>query len=230
MPHRSAYNGDTMNRNLYLLVALAAIITNIALAAEPPLVAPGEHRSPAEELKAFKLPPGFEAQLVAAEPDIQKPINITFDAKGRLWVTCTVEYPYPAKERPGRDSVKILEDFGPDGRARKVTTFADGLNIPIGVLPYRDGAIVYGIPNLWRLRDTDGDGQCDKREVLYGGFGTRDTHGMVNGLVLGFDGWVYCCHGFANDSTVAGTDGSRLQMNSGNTFRVKPDGSRVELV
>src|SRR5262245_24909203 len=230
MPHRSAYNGDTMNRNLYLLVALAAIITNIALAAEPPLVAPGEHRSPAEELKAFKLPPGFEAQLVAAEPDIQKPINIAFDAKGRLWVTCTIEYPYPAPEGKGRDSVKILEDFGPDGRARKITTFADGLNIPIGILPYQDGAIVYSIPNIWRLRDTDGDGKCDKREVLLSGFGHRDTHGMVNGFVMGFDGWVYACHGYANDSVVKGKDGSEIRMNSGNTFRFKPDGSRVEMV
>src|SRR5262245_28577781 len=202
MPHRSAYNGDTMNRNLYLLVALAAIITNIALAAEPPLVAPGEHRSPADELKAFKLPPGFEAQLVAAEPDTQKPINIAFDAKGRLWVTCTVEYPYPAKDRPGRDTLKIIDDFGPDGRARKATTFADGLNIPIGVLPDLDGqgAIVWSIPNIWHLRDTDGDGKCEKRDVLLKGFGTRDTHGMVNGLVRGFDGWVYACHGYINDS------------------------------
>jgi putative heme-binding domain-containing protein len=201
-----------------------------SLKADPPFVATSLHRAPAEERASFRLPPGFEAQLVAAEPDIQKPINIAFDAKGRLWATCTVDYPYPAADLKGHDTVKVLEDFGPDGRARKITTFADGLNIPIGVLPYQDGAIVYSIPNVWRLRDTDGDGKCDKREVVLSGFGHRDTHGMVNGFVLGFDGWVYACHGYANDSVVKGKDGSEIRMNSGNTFRFKPDGSRVEMV
>jgi putative heme-binding domain-containing protein len=217
-----------MRLSFLLLFALAC--AGGSLTADPPFVATSPHRSPAEERASFRLPPGFEAQLVAAEPDIQKPINIAFDAKGRLWATCTIEYPYPAAEGKGRDTVKILEDFGPDGRARKVTTFADGLNIPIGVLPYQDGAIVYSIPNIWRLRDTDGDGKCDTREVLLSGFGHRDTHGMVNGFVLGFDGWVYACHGFSNDSVVKGKDGSEIRMNSGNTFRFKPDGSRVEMV
>lgn len=213
-----------------LFVVAAVLLLPASAPADEPTVAATPHRSPAEELKAFHLPPGFEAQLVAAEPDIQKPINMAFDAKGRLWVTCTIEYPFPAPDGKGRDSVRILSDFGPDGRARKVETFADGLNIPIGVLPYQDGAIVYSIPNLWRLRDTDGDGKCDTREVLYSGFGHKDTHGMVNGLVMGFDGWVYCNHGFANDSVVKGKDGSEVRMNSGNVFRVRPDGSRVEMV
>src|SRR5438552_320382 len=123
---------------LAVLVALPA-----AAAADSPEIAPTEFRTPAAELQSLRLPPGFEAQLVAAEPDIQKPINLAFDAKGRLWVTCTVEYPFPAPEGKGRDTVKVVEDFGPDGRARRVTTFADGLNIPIGILPYQDGAIVY---------------------------------------------------------------------------------------
>src|SRR5215471_2363708 len=114
-------------------------------------------RTPQDERKALHLPPGFEIQLVASEPDIHKPLNLAFDDLGRLWVTDTLEYPFPKPPgTPGRDTVKILSDFGPDGRARKIQTFADGLNIPIGVLPYKDGAIVYSIPNLWRLRDTDG--------------------------------------------------------------------------
>ncbi|HEY1375437.1 MAG TPA: PVC-type heme-binding CxxCH protein [Gemmataceae bacterium] len=213
-------------------VALAAGLLALpaAVPADEPIIAATPFRTAADELKLLRLPPGFEAQLVAAEPDIQKPINLAFDAKGRLWVTCTVEYPFPAAEGRGRDTVRVLEDFGPDGRARKVTTFAGGLNIPIGVLPYKDGAIVYSIPNLWRLRDTDGDGKCDRREVLVTGFGHRDTHGMINGLTLGFDGWVYCNHGFSNDSDAKGTDGSEVRMNSGNVFRLKPDGSHVELV
>src|SRR5262249_28991330 len=170
-----------------------------------------------------------EVQLVAAEPQIHKPINLAFDERGRLWVTDTIEYPFPApKDRPGRDSVKILEDFDENGRARKVTTFADGLNIPIGVMPIKDGAIVFSIPNVYRLLDTDGDGKADKREVLYGPFGFDDTHGMVNALTWGFDGWLYACHGFHNTSTIKGADGAAITMNSGNVFRMRPDGSRVE--
>src|SRR5579885_2523958 len=143
------------------LPTLAAALPFLLLAALapsqdklPPHVAATDPRSPADERKAFRLPPGFDVELVAAEPDINKPINLNFDARGRLWVTSTVEYPYPA--RPGsrpRDTIKVLDDFGPDGRARKVTTYADGLNIPIGVLPLRDGAIVHSIPNVWRLYD-----------------------------------------------------------------------------
>ena len=192
-------------------------------------VAPGGPRTPEEERKSFHLPPGFEIQLVAAEPDIHKPMNIAFDERGRLWMTESVEYPFPvAKDKKGRDAVKILEDFGPDGRARKITTFADGLNIPIGVLPIAKGALVYSIPDIWRLTDTDGKGRADKRDVFVGTFETRDTHGMTNSFTWGFDGWIYATHGFSNTSKIQGADGQAITMNSGNTYRMKPDGSHVE--
>ena len=76
--------------------------------------------------KPCTIPAGFEIQLVAAEPEIHKPLNLAFDDRGRLWVTDTVEYPYPAKEgtKP-RDTVKILANFGPDGkrdRSRRLRT------------------------------------------------------------------------------------------------------------
>src|SRR5262249_46110737 len=192
-------------------------------------IAPGNPRTPDDERKAFRLPPGFESQLVASEPDIHKPMNIAFDAHGRLWVTDTVEYPFPvAQDKKGRDTVKVLADFAPDGKARKVTTFGDGLNIPIGVLPMDHGAIVHSIPNIWRLTDTNGKGHADKREVFVGPFGTRDTHGMTNSFTRGFDGWIYATHGFANDTTIQGRDGQAIHMNSGNSYRMRPDGSHVE--
>src|SRR5436190_247924 len=186
--------------------------------------------SPAEEQKQFKLPPGFEINLVAAEPDIQKPLNMAFDERGRIWLTCTVEYPYAAPpDRPAKDSIKILEDTDGDGRYEKVTTFADGLNIPMGIYPWKGGCVAYSIPYIWHFEDTDGDGVCDKRTVLYDPFDTsRDTHGMVNSLRRGWDGWVYACHGFNNDSRVKGTDGHEIHMQSGNTFRFQLDGSRIE--
>ena len=214
------------------LVTLAA--APAALASPP--VAPTEALAPEDERAKFRLPPGFEIQLVAAEPQIQKPMNMAFDARGRLWVTHSVEYPFAAADGAApRDGVTILEDFGPDGRARKATRFADGLNIPIGILPLPagDAAIVWSIPHIWKLTDTDKDGRSDRREVLYGPFDFVDTHGDQNAFRLGPDGWVYACHGFRNDSRnirLRGAGDVVLSMQSGNTYRFRPDGSAIELV
>jgi putative heme-binding domain-containing protein len=206
--------------------AVGAVLAGLAYSRpQDPNIASTDPRSPAEEVKAFHLPAGFEVQLVAAEPDIHKPLNMAFDDRGRLWVTDTVEYPFPAKENP-RDSVKVLEDFGPDGRARKVSTFAGGLNIPIGLLPLPatnpPEALVFSIPDIWHVR------QGGEREMVYEEYGHRDTHGMTNSFTRGFDDWIYACHGFSNSSTVRAADGSSVSMNSGNTYRFKTDGSHVE--
>ncbi|MBA2539984.1 MAG: dehydrogenase, partial [Deltaproteobacteria bacterium] len=131
-----------------------------------------EPLAPRDQEKTFKLPPGFEITLVAADPDIAKPMNLAFDAKGRLWVSSTSLYPWPAKSPEGkRDTIKVIE-LGDDGRATKVTTFADGLDIPIGLLPLGDGArvLAYDISSVRLHADTDGDGKSDGREPLYSGF------------------------------------------------------------
>jgi putative heme-binding domain-containing protein len=188
-----------------------------------PLLPTAEHRS-------FRLPPGFEVQLVASEPDIGKPINIAFDARGRLWVSQSNAYPFPDSSGAPMDRISILEDTTGDGRADKVTVFADSLNIPIGLLPVSDGVIAYSIPHLYHLIDHDGDDRVDERRILIRDFDYKDTHGMVNNLRWGLDGWIYACHGFANESVVAGKDGDSIRMNSGHTFRFQPDGSRAEVV
>lgn len=185
-------------------------------------------RSPEEERSGFKLPEGFEITLYASEPDIGKPINFSFDAKGRMWVTQSYEYPFPAAPGKGHDRITILEDTNQDGKADKFSVFADTLNIPIGVLPTNDGAIGFSIPNVIHYADKNSDGKADTQQKIIGPFEHRDTHGMVNNFIRGFDGWVHACHGFTNRSTVAGSDGDSIRMISGNTFRFKPDGSRVE--
>ena len=187
-----------------------------------------EALTPEEERSGFKLPPGFEIELFASEPDIQKPINITFDAKGRMWVTQSSEYPYPASPGKGKDRITILEDIDHDGKADRFTHFTDTLNIPIGILPMNDGAIAYSIPNIYRFTDSDDDGKADKSKKLIGPFQFNDTHGMVNNLVRGYDGWVHACHGY-NISAVAGTDGDSIHMVYGNTFRFRPDGHTRKL-
>jgi putative heme-binding domain-containing protein len=188
------------------------------IASTPPL-------APEEQLKKFHLPPGFVIELVAAEPKINKPINIAFDAMGRLWVTESVEYPFPApKNRPAKDKVKVLSDFADNGLSGTITTFASGLNIPIGVLPALDGhdAIVYSIPSIFRISAQG------TRVALYSQYGYRDTHGMTGEFMRGFDGWIYCCHGYSNTSTVKSKGGTAITMQSGNTYRIKPDASRIE--
>ncbi|MCA9210018.1 MAG: HEAT repeat domain-containing protein, partial [Planctomycetales bacterium] len=210
---------------------LFVLLLSVMPAADPyrDVVRTTEPLAPAEQRERFHLPPGFEIQLVAAEPDIQKPMNLAFDGAGRLWVSDSVEYPYQAKDRPGRDSIKVLADRDGDGRAEQITTFVDQLNIPIGLYPYRDGVVAYSIPNIWHFADTDGDGCADRREILYGPLGEpRDTHGMQNGFRRGFDGWLYVNHGFNNETTITARDGSSIQLHSGNSYRIRLDGSRVE--
>jgi putative heme-binding domain-containing protein len=218
----------------------------------PPLVVETDPLTPDEQRTRFHLPPGFHIQLVASEPDIGPPMNLRFDASGRLWVTHSVEYPYPVAgpgvqprddprfgtlgTGPGRDRLTVLGGMGADGRVQSVEHFAGELNIPIGLtpralsgcVPQAMEAIYFSIPSLWKGRDVDGDQREDHREELFGPFGNVDTHGMVSSLTRGLDGWVYACHGFRNRSTVSGGDGHTVTMESGNTFRFRSDGRRLE--
>ncbi len=220
---------DQVLNRAFLLLVLTSALAIEANAQEFSLVAPTEALTASEQQKKFHLPPGFEIQLVASEPDIAKPMNIRFDHRGRLFVTNSVEYPFPAADdAPKRDSVHRLEDFDENGRATTITKVVEGLNIPIGLLPVGDSVIYHTIPQLDISRDTDGDGDYDERELLYGTIESRDTHGMCNSLNRWLDGWIYACHGFANTSTVQGSDGQAITMNSGNTWRMQPDGSHCE--
>ena len=113
-------------------------------------------------MKLAQVPPGFELQLFAAEPDIVKPITMAWDERGRLWICESVDYPneiHPGT--PGRDRIKILEDTNGDGRADKFTVFAEGLNIPTGITFYNGGVIVAQVPDMLYLKDTNGDDKAD---------------------------------------------------------------------
>lgn len=239
------------------LVILALPFAAFSQAPDTGVVRETEALSAEEERSKLHVPPGFEVLLFASEPMINKPINIAFDDRGRLWVSSTVEYPYAANRdrwsddqgssvRDSRDAIKILEDTDGDGKADKVTDFADGLNIPTGVLPWhkpdhKSGCIAWSIPNIWYFADTTGDGICDHREVLFGPLGfEKDTHGMCSSFRLGPDGWVYGTHGFNNTShfrvleknlkgAKLGDPGTELDLHSGNAYRFQPDGSRIEI-
>ena len=214
------------------LLPLCLLILCARSACGQPLVAETAPLTPAEQQTKFHLPPGFEIQLVAEEPDVHKPMNMKFDAHGRLWITHSLEYPFAAKsDDKARDAISIFSDFAPNGKARKVQRFAEHLNIPIGVLPLSDTeALVWSIPNIWRLKDTNDDGVADQKTPEFGPFGIVDTHGDQNAFTRWIDGWIYANHGFSNDSHVKmrGEGPDVLHMNSGNTYRFRPDGSAIE--
>ncbi|MBX9791121.1 MAG: HEAT repeat domain-containing protein [Pirellulales bacterium] len=213
-----------------LLVLSCSIVAGIkATAYAQDLVAKTEPLSAVEQQRRFHLPPGFEIQLVASEPQVTKPMNLSFDDRGRLFVTQSIEYPFGAKAgTTPRDRVLILEDFAADGFAQHVHTYLDGLNIPIGLTNLAGGVLVYSIPNICFAPDADGDDRADSRDVFYKSVGFRDTHGMSSSYRTWIDGWIYGCHGFANDSTISGRDGQAITLHSGNTYRLRADGSHIE--
>src|SRR5437667_541765 len=147
--------------------------------------------SPEEAQKKFMVPDGFEVRLFAAEPDVVNPVAMTWDERGRLWVLELYEYPLgaPVGTKP-RDRIKILEDTDNDGRADKVTVFADGLNLATGLALGNGGVYVGQAPDLLFLRDTDGDDKADSREIVKTGFGLEDRHELLNGFTWGPDGWM----------------------------------------
>ncbi|MFN9271085.1 MAG: hypothetical protein ACK5V1_20900, partial [Planctomycetaceae bacterium] len=112
-----------------LCLGILAWVPPAARGQDAPLVAPTEALTPAEQQKLFKLPPGFHIELVASEPEIQKPMNLAFDAAGRLFVTQSIEYPFPAREGEPRDTIRVITDTNGDGVPDKVSKFATGLNI-----------------------------------------------------------------------------------------------------
>lgn len=232
-------NKYPISRSLFLLVGMTIFTTNCQkkTAGDDPFTGPVFHenirstepRTAEEERLGFKLPPGFEIQLFASEPDIEKPINMNFDAKGRMWVTQSFEYPFPSPAgAKSTDRLTILEDTDHDGKADRFTVVSDTLNIPIGVLPLTDGALTFSVPNLYTFSDSNHDDKTELVKILLGPFGYTDTHGMVSNFMRGYDGWVHACHGFTNLSVIAGRDGDSIKMTSGNTFRFRLDGSRVE--
>jgi putative membrane-bound dehydrogenase-like protein len=162
---------------------------------------PGAPLSPVEAIKKMVVPKGFQVELVASEPNIVNPVAMTFDERGRIWITESLEYPR-REPGPGRDRVKILEDTDGDGTADKFTTFAEGLNIPSGIAVGHGGVWVANSPDILLLKDTDGDGKADLREVVVTGFGRDDTHELPNSLTWGPDGWLYGWNGVFNRSVV----------------------------
>ncbi len=149
-----------------------------------------------DSVAKIHVPRGYRVEVVAAEPETIDPVAFDWDAAGRLWVVEMSDYPLgmDGKGKPG-GRVRVLEDQDHDGRYETSRLFADGLSIPNGILTWRDGVLVTAAPEILYLRDTDGDGSADKREVLFSGFNEGNQQLRMNHLRWGLDNWVYCANG-----------------------------------
>lgn len=183
---------------------------------------------PEESIKHLAVFPGFSKSLFASEPNIVKPIWLSWDERGRLWIAETVDY--PNEMRPpgeGRDRLKILEDTNGDGQADKFTIFAEGLSVPTSFVFANGGVIVVHSGKTEFLKDTDGDDRADERRDLFIGWGTNDTHAGPSNLRYGFDNWIWGVVGYSGFRGTVG--GKELRFGQG-IFRFKPDGSALEFV
>ena len=163
--------------------------------------APNKAYTPQEAIQKMQVPEGFSVEVVVSEPDLVNPVAFTFDEKGRIWVVESLEYPR-SSPGVGKDRVKVLEDTNQDGKVDKVTVFAEGLNIPSGIAVGHGGVWVANSPDILFLKDTDGDGKADYKEVVVTGFGRDDTHELPNSLTFGPDGWLYGYNGVFNQSVI----------------------------
>jgi putative heme-binding domain-containing protein len=177
---------------------------------------------PSSELSSFQIADGFEVRLFASEKDgVVKPIQIRFDARGRLWVIGSTVYPQIEPGQTPNDKVLILEDTDGDGRCDKTTVFADGLMIPTGLELGDGGAYVGHGTELLFLKDTDGDGKADERRVLLRGFGTGDNHQNINSFRWGPGGELWMCQGLHIHSNVE-TPWGLVRLNQAGLWRLRP--------
>ena len=208
-------------------------------AAAPPVPSHASPLSPEEQEKTFSVPPGFQVELVAAEPEGGKFVPIAFDHAGRLWTTTALEYPVDANESPavakalfergGKDRILVFDTPTAPGR-QKARVFADGLAIPLGVLPYKDGAYAQYGTEIRFYRDTDGDGRADRHETVLSGFGVEDSHLFPHQFTRAPGNWLMLAQGAFNNSKVKSGDGQTTAFNRTKMARFRPDGSRFEII
>jgi putative membrane-bound dehydrogenase-like protein len=185
--------------------------------------------SAADSMKHIVHPADLDLQLFVTEDQLGgKPICMNWDERGRLWVAVTVDYPNDRQpEGQGHDKILIVEDTDGDGKADKVTVFADKLSIPTSLCFANGGLIVQQAPHTLFLRSTRGDDVADERRVLFTGWGTGDTHAGPSNLHYGFDNWVYGMVGYAGFRGEVG--GEKLSFGQG-FYRFRPDGSKLEFL
>ena len=184
-----------------------------------------------EAIKRMKLPPGCKVNLFASEeqfPDLEKPVQMAFDTRGRLWVAVWPNYPERTPQSTKGDSLLVFEDTNGDGRADKATPFITDLNCPTGFQFYKDGVLLVQAPNLWFLRDTDGDGRADSKQVVLNGLDSADSHHTSNSVVLDPGGAIYLSDGVFHRTQVESPWGPPIRNIDAAIFRYEPRAGKFE--
>ncbi|WP_395739362.1 PVC-type heme-binding CxxCH protein [Prosthecobacter sp.] len=201
-----------------------------------------------EQLKKFHVADGYEIELVVQESDgVGKFVSVYFDQRGRMWTQTAFEYPVDANENPaaaeavyaarGKDKVLVYPRESvnapiPAGGLTNPTVFADGLAIPLGILPWGNGDSCYVLHghDLLLMKDTNNDGKADQREVILTGFGVQDSHLFPHQFTRAPGGWIWMAQGLFNNSKVhkPGSDVVVDYPKCG-MARMRPDGSEFEM-
>lgn len=186
-------------------------------------------RSTPQPHPSFEVAAGLEVSLWAENPLLNKPIQMNFDAQGRLWVASSELYPQIEPGQAATDKIIVLEDTTGAGRADKATVFADGLLIPTGVVPGDGGCYVAQSTELLFFKDTDGDGKADVKRTVLSGFGTEDAHHNLHTLRWGFDGRLYMVQSIYT-RTDTETPHGVVRLKGGGIFRFDPRDQELEIL
>ena len=184
-----------------------------------------------EAIGKMKIAPGYKIELFASEdqfPDLAKPMQLTFDNKGRLWVAVMPSYPHykPGDSKPN-DKILIFEDTNNDGKADKQTVFADHLHLPLGFEIAKEGVYISQGTNLKLYTDTNGDDKADKSEVLLSGFDDHDTHHNSHAFTVDPSGAIYSGEGVFLHTNVETPYGT-MRATNGGFYRYSPQLHKLE--
>ncbi|HVJ80114.1 MAG TPA: PVC-type heme-binding CxxCH protein, partial [Planctomycetia bacterium] len=187
--------------------------------------------TPEESAKRLALPPGFRAELVAAEPNIESPVAIAFDERGRMYVAEYRDYPNgPPKGGAPLSRIRLLEDADGDGVFEKSVVFAEGLSFAQGVFCMDGGVLVTAAPVVWFLKDTDGDGKADVKRAVLEGFKEGNPQLRVSHPRMGPDNRIYLSNGLSGGEVrKAGSKDPPLKLGQ-NDICFDPKTGAIDLV
>jgi putative membrane-bound dehydrogenase-like protein len=147
--------------------------------------------SPEESMKKLNVAKGYKVSLFASEPHVFDPVSLEFDEQGNAYVIEMPDYPYEVEPGKGHGRIRILKDTDGDGKIDQSIIFAENVTEATSMLPWKGGLIVTAAPNILYLKDTNGDGISDTREILFSGFFQNNSEAQVTSLKLGIDNWIY---------------------------------------